>query len=113
MHLTKGWHLTLSADDLCVIKWYADASFAVHPDFKRHTGAVMTMGTGAVQAILCKQKINYDSSTHAELIGVHDAMSNILWTHLVMEEQGYSIKKNILYQDNKVRSYLRQWTLKC
>ncbi|CAJ1948707.1 unnamed protein product [Cylindrotheca closterium] len=99
--LEKGWHLTLSADDLRVIKWYVDASFAVHPDFKSHTGAVMTMGTGAVQAITRKQKLNCDSSTYAELIGVHDAMSNILWTRLFMEEQGYPIKKNILYQDNK------------
>jgi hypothetical protein len=29
--------LILSADDLHVIKWYVDASFAVHPDFKSHT----------------------------------------------------------------------------
>ncbi|CAJ1931338.1 unnamed protein product [Cylindrotheca closterium] len=70
-------------------------------DLKSHTGAVMTMGTGAVQAIPRKQKLNCDSSTHAELIGVHDAMSNILWTRLFMEEQGYPIEKNILYQDNK------------
>ncbi|CAJ1945322.1 unnamed protein product [Cylindrotheca closterium] len=59
------------------------------------------MGTGAVQAITRKQKLNCDSSTHAELIGVHDAMSNVLWTRLFMEEQGYPIEKNILYQDNK------------
>ncbi|CAJ1968085.1 unnamed protein product [Cylindrotheca closterium] len=101
IHSTKGWHLTLSADDLRVIKWYVDASFAVHPDFKSHTGAVMTMGTGAVQAITQKQKLNCDSSTHTELIGVHDETSNILWTRLFMEEQGYPIHKNILYQDNK------------
>ncbi|CAJ1950974.1 unnamed protein product [Cylindrotheca closterium] len=68
IHSTKGWHLTLGADDLRVIKWYVNASFAVHPDFKSHTGAVMTMGTGAVQAITQKQKLNCDSSTHAELV---------------------------------------------
>ena len=28
--------LTLSADSLNVIKWYVDASFAVHPDFCSH-----------------------------------------------------------------------------
>ena len=44
---TRKKYLTLSADDLRVIKWYVDASFAVHPDFKSHTGAVMTMGNGA------------------------------------------------------------------
>jgi hypothetical protein len=30
---TKGENLTLSADNLRVVKWYVDASFAVHPDF--------------------------------------------------------------------------------
>ena len=39
--------LILSADDLSVVKWYVDASFGVHPDFRSHTGAVMTMGKGA------------------------------------------------------------------
>jgi hypothetical protein len=29
---TKGENLTLSADDLRVVKWYVAASFAVHPD---------------------------------------------------------------------------------
>ena len=32
--------LVLRADDLSVVKWYVDASFAVHPDFKSHTGVV-------------------------------------------------------------------------
>jgi hypothetical protein len=41
------------------------------------------------------------SSTEAELVGVDDAMTMILWTKLFMEEQGYRIDKNILYQDNK------------
>jgi hypothetical protein len=44
---TKGENLTLSADDLRVVKWYVDASFAVHPDFKSHTSAMMTLGKGA------------------------------------------------------------------
>ena len=37
-------YLTLTADDLKAVAWYVDASFAVHPDFKSHTGAIMTMG---------------------------------------------------------------------
>ena len=45
---TKNYLLTLSSKDLHVVKWYIDASFAVHPDFRSHTGAVMTMGQGTV-----------------------------------------------------------------
>ncbi len=36
--------LTLEADDMNVIKWWADASFAVHQDMKSHTGGMMTLG---------------------------------------------------------------------
>ncbi|CAJ1967284.1 unnamed protein product [Cylindrotheca closterium] len=83
-----------------LLEWYVDASFAVHPDFKSHTGGVITMGVGAMQAMSKKQKLNSRSSTHAELIGVDDAITQVLWTRMFMEEQGYPIEKNILYQDN-------------
>ena len=43
---TKNEILTLSAENLRVIKWYVDASFAVHADFKSHTGASMKFRGG-------------------------------------------------------------------
>ena len=46
---TRNKKLTLSADDLRIIKWFVDAAFAVPPDFKSHTGGNMTFGQGAVQ----------------------------------------------------------------
>jgi hypothetical protein len=101
INATRADVLTLSVDDLSVVKWYVDASFAVHPDFKSHTGAVMTYGGGAVMAMSRKQKLNTRSSTEAELVGVDDAMTMILWTKLFLEAQGYRIDKNVLYQDNK------------
>ena len=93
--------MTLNIEELGVIKWYVDASFAVHPDFRSHTGAVMTMGEGAMQSISRKQKLNTRSSTEAELVGVDDASTLVLWTVLFIESQGYNVSKNILYQDNK------------
>jgi hypothetical protein len=93
--------LRLAADDLHVVKWYVDASFAVHPDFKSHTGASMTYGKGAPMTMSRKQKLNTRSSTEAELVGVDDAVNMILWTKLFLEEQGYNVDANILYQDNK------------
>jgi hypothetical protein len=53
---TRSEYLTLSAHDLRVVKWYVDASFAVHPDFKSHTGAVMMLGKGAMQSIARRKK---------------------------------------------------------
>ena len=105
---TRKRVLTLSADDLRIIKWFVDAAFAVHIDFKSHTGATMTFGQGAVQSISRKQKLNTRSSTEAELVGADDASVMILWTKLFMEAQGYMIKKNILYQDNKSTILLEQ-----
>jgi hypothetical protein len=40
--------LTLSADDQMRMRWRIDAAFAVHPDFKSHTGEVLTLGRGAI-----------------------------------------------------------------
>jgi hypothetical protein len=43
--------LTLKADGSEMIKWYTDASFAIHPDYRSHTGAVMTMGIRVITSI--------------------------------------------------------------
>ena len=48
---TNKKYLTMSADDLKLVKWYVEASFTVHPDLKNHTGAIMTMGHGAMQSV--------------------------------------------------------------
>ena len=92
--------LKLKADNLQVVKWYVDASFAVHPDYRSHTGAVMTLGEGSSIAMSKKKKLNIRSSTEAELMGADDAATMILWTGLFMEQKGYSLNKNILFQDN-------------
>jgi hypothetical protein len=101
LHGTKGENLTLSADDLRVVKWYVDASFAVHPDFKSHTGAIMMLGKGVMQSIARKQKMNVQSSAEGKLVAVNDAATMILWTKLFLEAQGYNVEKNLVYQDNK------------
>ena len=48
LNRTADLFLTLSADDLKIIHWYGDASFAVHQDMKSHTRGLMTMGSGGV-----------------------------------------------------------------
>ena len=87
LHSTKLWHKTLTADNLRVMKWWIDASFAVHPDFKSHTGSVMSMGSGAAQVMSRKQKLVSRSSTEAELIAVDDVITMVLWTKLLLERQ--------------------------
>ena len=59
------------------------------------------MGNSAIQSMSRKQKLNTRSSTEAELIGVDDAMTMVLWTKLFLEAQGYDVEENVVYQDNK------------
>jgi hypothetical protein len=98
---TRHDKMILSVDDLHIIKWHVDAAFAVHPDFKSHTGGAMTMGRGCPITASKKQKLNTRSSTEAELVAADDMATSILWTRLFMEAQGYKVEKNILFQDNK------------
>ena len=106
-YLTATVDLTRKIDTrqlLAILKWWIDASFAVHPDFKSHTGATMTGDNkegGAILAVSRKQKLNTRSSTESEVVGADDLMTMVLWTALFLEEQGYRIEKNIIMQDNK------------
>ena len=93
--------LVLEADDMRIVKWSVDASFAVHPDMKSHTGGSMTLGKGTIYGTSTRQKINTKSSTEAELVGVNDVLPQILWTRYFLEAQGYGITDSIVYQDNK------------
>jgi hypothetical protein len=98
---TKDSVTMMSIDDSNTIKWYVDAAFAVHKDLKSHTGAVMTLGNGAICSISTKQKVNSRSSTEAEFIAVDDVISKVLWTKLFLENQGQNTSMNIIYRDNQ------------
>jgi hypothetical protein len=97
---TKDLVLRLRADKLNILKWWVDASFAVHKDMKSHTGGVMGMGSGAVYASSQKQKLNTKSSTESDLVGAADVLPQLLWTKYFLEAQGYGTDP-ILYQDNQ------------
>lgn len=93
--------LILEADNTRVIKWWIDASFAVHHDMRSHTGGNMSMGRGSVFSYSTRQKINTKSSTEAEVVAVDDLMPMILWTQYFLAEQGYGVKGTTIYQDNQ------------
>jgi len=69
------------------LTWNIDASFAVHVDCKSHTGACLTLGHGSILSISAKQKINTKSSTEAELVGVDDATTFVMWMKHFFELQ--------------------------
>ena len=82
------------------LKWHCDMSFALHNDFRSHTGSTFSMGDGAITS-LRKHGMNTKSSTKAEVVATDEIVSPMIWTQLFLKVQGYPIKGNILYQDNK------------
>ena len=48
-----------------------------------------------------KQGMNTRSSTKAEVVAADKIISPMIWTSLFLKVQGYPIKDNTLYQDNK------------
>jgi len=40
----------------------------------------ITIGKGVTYTTSCKQELNSKSSTEAELVAVHDAKGQVLWT---------------------------------
>ena len=84
-----------------VVKWCVDAAFAVHPDCKSHTGAMMTVDKGRVINVSRKQKLDTRSSTTADLVVADDAVVMTLWNVSILEAQGHGIHKNTLCHDNK------------
>jgi len=76
-------------------------AFVVHPDFKSYTAGPMTLVHGCILNGSRQQWLNTRSSTEAELVGPDDMSQLFFWTKLFMEAQGYEIKHNFLYQDNK------------
>ena len=85
--------LTLSSDNLGIIQWYVDASYATHEDCKGHTRAMMTMGEGVAISLSQKRKSNSQSSTEAGLIGVYVSLLSVLHVQYFLEAQGYDIKE--------------------
>ena len=68
----------LEADNWQRIEWFVDAAFAVHYDFKSHTGAICSLGGGSMISTSTKQKVNTRSSTEAELVSLDDVISKFL-----------------------------------
>ena len=66
------------------------------------------MGKGSITASSTKQKLNTWSSTEAELVAVDDAMSQIIWSKLFLQQQGIDDIKITVYQDNKSTMLLEE-----
>jgi hypothetical protein len=93
--------LILSANGSGILKWWVDASFAVHPNMHGDSGGGLSLGRGFPIVSSTKQKLNTRSSTETLIVGADDLMPAICWTRYFMKMQGYGVKDNVPFQDNK------------
>ena len=100
--------LTLEINNSGILYWWVDASFAVHPDMKSHSGATVSLGGGrggggggCPFSLSLRQCINTQSLTEAELVRVNDTMYLVIWSQLFLEAQGFKVVDNIVHQDNQ------------
>ena len=98
---TIGLSFILSVDKAVNIQWYIDAEFAVHKYMKSHTCGSITSVTVGDYAQSRKQKLNTNSSTEANIVGLGGVLSQVIRTRYLLKEQGYRNYDNIIYQDNQ------------
>ena len=84
----------LGSDGSGKMVWSIDASYAVNPDCKSHTGAACTLGHGSFILISAKQKLMTKSRTEAELVAVDDAMTIVMWAKHFFEWQVKDLKES-------------------
>ena len=75
-------------------------SFATHPDCKGRTGAMISMVSGLIMKLLRNQKINWGSSTEAEIVVADDDLSQCMWSGYFIEGQVYTVEELEFRQDN-------------
>jgi hypothetical protein len=100
LHSTLSLPLTISIDNMSVIKTWVDAAYGVHNDMRSQTGGAVMMGKGVLYSKSSKQKINTKSSTEAELVGASDFLPQTVWTRNFIEAQGYLVNDSEFFQDN-------------
>jgi hypothetical protein len=104
MRYIRGTHkmpLILITNGSGILKWWVDASFAVHPNMRGHSGGGLSLGRGFPIVSSTKQNLNTQSSTETDIVDDDHFMPAICWTRYFMKTQGYAVKDNVLFQDNK------------
>ena len=100
LNYTKDELVKFKCDVDVNLQAYVDASWAVHKDCKSRTGVVLMMSGAAVGGWSYKQKIVTKHSTEAEIVGLTDGLSEVVWGKRWLMKQGYNLNRVKVYQDN-------------
>ena len=77
---TTNLPLILGAGGTVILNWWIDASFAVHPNMRGHTGGGLSKGREFPVVTSTKKKLKTRSSTETYIVGVYDCMPSVCWT---------------------------------
>ena len=101
--------LVLGKDTSDSIRWWIDASFAVHPDMRGHTGATMSMGKGSVFSGSWKQKLVTRSSTESEVVGVYDVLPQTVDEEVFGGARGEDQRNRAIPRQYELHAPRTQW----
>ena len=83
------------------VSTFIDASFAVHPNMRSHSGVCVTLGVGVFYSKSTAQKLNTTSSCHSEAVALAKCLQQSLWSQYLIEGQGYPATPITVFQDNQ------------
>lgn len=89
LHHTRDKKLVLKKGGVVNVEAYIDASFGAHADGRSRTGIALMLCGVCVGAWSTKQKLNTKSSTEAEIVGLSDGLSHVIWMRELLLAQGY------------------------
>ena len=72
--------LTFRAEGSGCLKWHCNAAFALHDDFRSHTGSTFLMDDGAISSLSRNQGMNTRCSTKVEVVATDEIISPMIWT---------------------------------
>ena len=87
---TADLRMTLESQNIGSIKWWIDASYAIHPDVRSHTGGVLIIGKDVLYTKSTRQKLATRSSTEGELVGVHACSHRCYGLDISYKNKAYS-----------------------
>ena len=104
MRYIRGTHtlpLIISANGSSILKWWVDASFAVHPNMRGNYGGGFSLVCKFPILSSTKKELKTRSSTKTELVGSDDFMPAICWSRYFLNYQEYRVLENILFQEKR------------
>lgn len=100
VNATKDLPLVLGSTDPLRVETWIDSSYGSHGDATGHTGGLISLGRGAINAKSTKQRLVVKSSTESELVGIHDYISQAIFVRNFLIAQGHEVPPVLVHHDN-------------